>query len=216
MYWKFWYVLKTPNVYVFIIIIICQLMIYVCQKNWKFNSWFQTIINNIILLAQLTRSKRGGWVPAFSRDRSLALDEARQPMPDIQFSQSNRVIVYLPSESCDHVSGQCQKEPSVGTNQMWFNPMTHFRDMKGHQGTTQASASIGAPASSSTTRRVAPPYRCTHAHAITPIPSSPQLPPLFTLPPGRSRLLCLRPCFVISWFPLSSLHRAGPPLPDPK
>lgn len=57
-------------------------------------------INIIILLAQLTRSKGGGWGPAFSRDRSLALDEARQPMPDIQFSQSNRVIVYLPSESC--------------------------------------------------------------------------------------------------------------------
>ena len=31
---------------------------------------------------------------------------------------------------------------------------------------------IGAPASFFTSRRVASPYRCTHAHAATPIPSS--------------------------------------------
>ena len=70
---------------------------------------------------------------------------------------------------------------------------------------------IGAPASSPPAQRVAPPYRCTHAHADTPIPSFPQLPPLYTLPPGRRLLLCLRPFLVVSWSPLSSFRRAGPP-----
>jgi len=46
------------------------------------------------------------------------------------------------SSSYHHVSGQCQKKPSVGTNQMLVQSNASFlEDMKGHQATTQASAS---------------------------------------------------------------------------
>ena len=52
----------------------------------------------------------------------------------------NRVIVCLPSESCDHVSGQCQKEPSVGTNQMLVQSNDSFW---GHERAPGHHTSIG-------------------------------------------------------------------------